>query len=399
MGLNFGGASLKKILFIMSEKMPVPAVNGGAVEILVEALLKKNERDSKYYFTVYSPFNEEAKNISDTFNFTSFRYFKMHGAFNFIKKLFYKIFKKYYCFSNAQAGSYFNIIDNALKKEKTKYDVIIIENRPEFGFYLKYKNKSNLILHLHNDFLSIDYINSYKVLNSYDNVLAVSNYIKRRVLEIDNSAHVSTLYNGVQTMKLSNGFSKTKSIKEKYNISENDTIFLFTLRRLVPEKGTSEVIDAFLQANMIGVKLLVVGIIDSTYGEEIVKIASSNPNIIFTGYIPYSELPAFYEIAHIGLVPSIWEEPFGNTIIEHLSAGNPVIVSDRGAIPEIVTNDCAIIIKYDDNFVDNLSRSLLDIAFNLERRKSMSKSSAIRYREFDSEHFWINFQNKIDSIS
>ena len=39
------------------------------------------------------------------------------------------------------------------------------------------------------------------------------------------------------------------------------------------------------------------------------------------------------------VMPSIWEEPFGRVALEALSIGTPVIASDRGALPEIITDN------------------------------------------------------------
>jgi glycosyltransferase involved in cell wall biosynthesis len=37
------------------------------------------------------------------------------------------------------------------------------------------------------------------------------------------------------------------------------------------------------------------------------------------------------------VVPSLWEEPFGRTVAESLRSGVPVLASDRGGVPEIVS--------------------------------------------------------------
>ncbi len=36
------------------------------------------------------------------------------------------------------------------------------------------------------------------------------------------------------------------------------------------------------------------------------------------------------------VLPSEWHETFGLTVVEAMSAGTPVIVSDLGALPELV---------------------------------------------------------------
>jgi glycosyltransferase involved in cell wall biosynthesis len=41
--------------------------------------------------------------------------------------------------------------------------------------------------------------------------------------------------------------------------------------------------------------------------------------------------------ADVVVVPSVWQEAFGRTVIEALSTGRPVVASRVGGIPEIIT--------------------------------------------------------------
>ena len=88
-----------------------------------------------------------------------------------------------------------------------------------------------------------------KILNQYDKILTVSDYIKRKVQEIDKSIQsnkIETVYNGVNTdifnQKIEN--KKIENYRKKYNLNKDDIIFLYT-GRLVKEKGVKELILAF----------------------------------------------------------------------------------------------------------------------------------------------------------
>lgn len=379
----------------MSERMPVPAVNGGAVETLVDILIDKNERDSEYIFTILSPFDEKVLIDKNQRKNTKVEYLRTKGFLCFMRKAFYKILSNYNLFSSAQAASYLHSVNKNLKKNNQSFDLIVIENRPEFGNYLKNSGIA-MVLHLHNDFLSINTKSANKQLSHYNGVMAVSNYIRDRVLEIDSSSKVTTLYNGVNSMQANVGKSELNEVRKKYGILDTDTLILFTSRRLIPEKGTLEIIKAFILSGLENTKMLIVGLIDSQFGEAMKNLALSSPNIIFAGYIDYDELPILYEMADIGAVPSIWPEPFGNTVIEHLSVGNPVIVSDRGGIPEIVTNKCASIVHYDNNYVYNLSKSIKELVKNDTKREKMSIAARERSNLFSSEVYWEAFKEKIN---
>ena len=58
-------------------------------------------------------------------------------------------------------------------------------------------------------------------------------------------------------------------------------------------------------------------------------------------------VPELIHCADCVLVPSTWEEPFGRISLEALFSGKPVLVSDRGGLPETVMHNKNLIIKYD----------------------------------------------------
>ena len=51
---------MKKIIVVNNGTLPLPAVRGGAVETLIELLIKENEKRKKFLFEVYSIYDEKA---------------------------------------------------------------------------------------------------------------------------------------------------------------------------------------------------------------------------------------------------------------------------------------------------------------------------------------------------
>ena len=56
-----------------------------------------------------------------------------------------------------------------------------------------------------------------------------------------------------------------------------------------------------------------------------------------TGYLTKAELRGYYEAARVLVLPSL-DEGFGLPALEAMTIGVPVVVADRGALPEIVEN-------------------------------------------------------------
>jgi glycosyltransferase involved in cell wall biosynthesis len=52
--------------------------------------------------------------------------------------------------------------------------------------------------------------------------------------------------------------------------------------------------------------------------------------------LPHAEVMQAFATAAITVVPSRWQEPFGRTALEALSAGSAVIAARSGGLPEIV---------------------------------------------------------------
>lgn len=69
-------------------------------------------------------------------------------------------------------------------------------------------------------------------------------------------------------------------------------------------------------------------------GEDIV----SEGDILFVGPVDDYQKSILYRNAFVTLQPNRWEEPFGLVPVESMASGTPVIVTDRGALPELVVD-------------------------------------------------------------
>lgn len=368
---------MEDIIIVSPGRLPVPAVCGGAVETLIQLLIDKNEENPKYRITVFSIYDKDAEKRAILYKYCKF-------IFIDDKSLLYrssKIFR--YCINripNVYIGSkYIYEVYKKIKCEKMNYKYIIIENEPIYGFFLK-KHFSKLILHLHNDYLHLNVKLSKRILNSYDKILSLSNFISGRIREIDNQyKNIFTLYNGIQNEKFSN--VDKYYYRDNMNIDNEDFVFLYT-GRIVKEKGVLELIKAFKIASTAyhKIKLYIAGDISSKnkYIKMLLKESKSNNNIKFLGKINYENMPKIYSIADIGVIPSVWEEPFALTVIEHMASGNPVIISNSGAMPELVNEKCSIIAEKNENYIENLSRAIIYMVenyskFNLENVRKQAE--------------------------
>ena len=82
-----------------------------------------------------------------------------------------------------------------------------------------------------------------------------------------------------------------------------------------------------------------------------------------------------FKKSSITVVCSRWQEPFGRTSLEASSRGCAVIISNRGGLPETVTN--AIILKKLNQ--NSLYKELSNLIENNKKRLKLQKSSLINF--------------------
>lgn len=96
------------------------------------------------------------------------------------------------------------------------------------------------------------------------------------------------------------------------------------------------------------------------------------------GYVPASDREALFKGAQALVLPS-FDEGFGIPALEAMSAGVPVVVSNRGALPEVV-GDAGLLIDPDDT--ESLAAALERIIGDSELRAACARRGLERARQF-----------------
>lgn len=106
--------------------------------------------------------------------------------------------------------------------------------------------------------------------------------------------------------------------------------------RLVEEKGFDTAITA---CRLAGVPLVVAG-----EGPDAARLGrlADGADVRFAGRVPGVELARLRAGAALALAPSRWEEPCPYAVLDAQASGVPVLVSDRGGLPELVSPDAVI---------------------------------------------------------
>lgn len=186
-------------------------------------------------------------------------------------------------------------------------------------------------------------------------------------------------------------------IKLKLKFNPNDKIILFvgSLKEL---KAPDVLFEAFLQLDESFIKsnnLRLVFVGDGNLREELknkVSSTSFQQYVTFTGKIPYSEIPQYYRIADIYVIPSKFEGT-PKSLLEAMFNKLPVIGSNVNGINNILThNENALL--FDTGKTVQLSRFLSVLIMNDEKSKDLAQSAFNHYyKQFKFENTVYQLKN------
>ena len=107
------------------------------------------------------------------------------------------------------------------------------------------------------------------------------------------------------------------------------------LGRMHASKGINLIIDVFSGLPPTAASLLMAGDLqDGGIAGRLASLEATHD----ARYLGFTDPAKFFRDIDVLLAPSIWHEPFGRITIEAFAHGVPVITTDRGGLPDIVTN-------------------------------------------------------------
>jgi glycosyltransferase involved in cell wall biosynthesis len=148
---------------------------------------------------------------------------------------------------------------------------------------------------------------------------------------------------------------------------------------VIKSKGVEELLHAWMIARRDGWNLNVVGPLDSEY-MSLLKERYGLDKVSFSGELPHKDVLRLMDSSSIFVLPS-HTEGFPNVLLEAMSSQCAVVATDVGAIPEMLSDGCGLLVKVGDS--DSLSQSLTrlmnDDDFRLELAVNGRKRVAERY--------------------
>jgi len=212
-------------------------------------------------------------------------------------------------------------------------------------------------------------------LSGMDRILPLARFSEREILRIGLPAQKLQVYH--LWIDQENYIPADKN-KTKESLGLTGKFVVLFVGRFIRIKGAEVLLEAAMKTADRATFVFIgdEGPLLSMLEEE----SRRNARIVLVKNISGLQLVPYYQAADVVVVPSQYDEAFGKVIIEALSCGTPVIGSNRGAIPDIVSETVGRIVE------PTVEALAAEITRLLDNPKLLAELSA-RCRGYALEHF------------
>lgn len=317
-----------KVALICTEKLPVPPILGGAIQIYIDSVLPVLARHHEV--TLFSLHNNK---LPSRENLGNIRHIRIMGK---------------------TADEYINNLKRTILEEAEEYDLIHIFNRPLW--VLRFSDvfpSSAFSLSLHNEMFSSKKIDPERALQCLDKVrfiTAVSHFIAGGLIEKypDYKEKISVVYSAADASVFKPVWSEDvreerTALRKSYGL-DNHKVVLF-VGRLSHKKGVHILLEAMEKVMEVHPEAALVLVGSKWYGinytdEYIGKLQEIGKKlkgpVVFTGFLTPQEIYKYYSMGDIFVCASQWREPLARVHYEAMAAGLPIISTARGGNAEVM---------------------------------------------------------------
>ncbi|RUS44653.1 glycosyltransferase family 4 protein [Cohnella sp. AR92] len=279
-------------------------------------------------------------------------------------------------------------------------DLIQVENRPRMVLRMRKEfPRARIWMNLHsNTFLIKPYMKDSRTLTASvkaaDRIIVNSRFLRDFVIRKAPQAadKIGIVNPGVDPGR----FCLPYGDLEREARGWCDRRIVLYMGRLIPLKGVHHLLAALpeLIRRVPNVLVVIVGSPfygssrTTAYSRELRRMAKRYSSYVhFHPYVPYDEVPLWYSLADVTVVPSVRREAFGLVNVEAMAAGLPVVATRIGGMPEIIQDGIT-------GFLIPVERAPIELADRLslllnqeELRQEMGRRGQERVREqFTWEH-------------
>lgn len=229
-----------------------------------------------------------------------------------------------------------------------------------------------------------------RIFTKADFVQVISTYLGRWARDMSYEGPMEIIPNAVDTTNFSREYSDSELQELKHALGKdiNDK-YLITTSRLVKKNAVDDVIRALVKLPD-SIKFIVLGVgPDMEILKNLARKKGVRGRVKFLGLVNGDEIPKYLKISDIFIRPSL-SEGFGNSFVEAMASGVPVIATQEGGIadflfdsvknPDKNTTGWAVDAKSPDDIV----KAVKDILNNPEKTKEVvDNAKKLAFEKYD----------------
>ena len=230
-------------------------------------------------------------------------------------------------------------------KEKYKYPVISIVHFTQWQqlFVGNRKKLSGLNIDQPSNNIEFTLSREKEMYRVSDHIVSVTRYMKDFLINdySINPEKITVIPNGLDYSKYGTiSKDERNSLKQRLGFGKDEIIVLFS-GRIDPCKGIFYLLEAFEEACKHNHSLRLVLLGQGNIQDCLKRYKSFFGKITYTGFLPSKQVLTFYQIADIGIIPSIYDHcPY--VALEMIGHNIPLIISNTEGLNEILTDNQSV---------------------------------------------------------
>ncbi len=406
----------RRVALLLPPGLPVPAVQGGAVETLAEHLIAQNQKEQQLELAIVCQWNADAAALSGRWPQTLFDYRSQPGR-SLLHSLKFRLaalvgkpvhWNRWY----GQPLAFLKRLDA---------DLYIAEGGDLTGWQQASRvlGRERFAAHLHGDTEGSAALDAL-----YSGALAISDHVADIWQQGRSDRPTAPVPNCVDTARFCPDAEprNSQALRAKLGLAPDDFVILFC-GRICPEKGVHRLVEALRLCADPSVKLVVIGSPffaaqdSSPFFSQLKADAAAlqqQGRICFTGFVPNNQLPDYYRMADCACFPALWDEPAGITAIEAMACGCPILATRSGGMPGYLAGSGAILLDRDEIIdadgssrkVENapalapaLADAILQLRADPQARAAMAQQGVQRAAAFSRSAYYQNFCSAVQRFA
>jgi len=157
--------------------------------------------------------------------------------------------------------------------------------------------------------------------------------------------------------------------------------------RLSPEKGVDRLLEAWKLIGGGERRLVILG--GGPEKAHLERQAKGLAGVEFVGFVTKKEQRRYWKESLFSVVPSIWLEPFGMTVLESWAHGRPVVGHAIGALPELIREGIDGSLA-DPASVDDLAGKMDAMLSNPNHAHAMGLGGRRHLEDYFNQRRWLS---------